>query len=750
MKNIFSARVYREGLRQTKIVGCVMTALSLLFASFSPILKWEAYKDNISNTFRYVSAYNYLTYYRYFMLIIPFVIILKLFNFLFKRGSSDFYHALPFTRQCLYISNLLVALTWYVITNAAAVLSTTLVYTLDAHVKFEYIFALQNFIGMLVIMLYITGAITIAMSIVGRLMVSAELAVFIALLPRIIMLMSLVVISAQTYIVNMNYVKYFSLKYNLLIELILGYFFDENGYVQMYSYAPGILITLLVSIIFLAIGLLLFYYRKSEVAENAAPNLKAQVVIQCVFALFFFLLAAVLLIEDSGFGCLVCMIIGALVYVIYSLITTRSFKLMVKTLPGLLIVVVVAGIYVGMLEGISAGITNNTPSATSIKSVGVVNDNAYYIIYNEYQSYNELLVNDIRFKDSEISSIIAQAYSNTCKIIKEDGPNGVYQYLYNYESDKSCTDMTFTITYTGGKTVVRQLLVDSNQESQLEKAMLANNEYAEAYYALPDKVDIDTFSIEKNNDEIWESFKSEYANLTDEQKSYAIYGGGSLATSYNAWTTEYTTAYSEDEEEIEDYSTYSFDASGYYNGVQFTGTYYIDSRYMPKTAELYALYTYQESVTTVNKFYQSAKELSGYKNLSFETYDTLYGENGDFITEIYFYCEMNDGIIGYSDIYCNWSTGDGEDTEYRRGSVDINNDNLETDIDLLSKIFDTENVCDASKKTVSIYAYVYDYEISHYGDSVNMTVNYDKTAVQELIDLMNQNYEENSDSFNIE
>jgi hypothetical protein len=31
-----------------------------------------------------------------------------------------------------------------------------------------------------------------------------------------------------------------------------------------------------------------------------------------------------------------------------------------------------------------------------------------------------------------------------------------------------------------------------------------------------------------------------------------------------------------------------------------------------------------------------------------------------------------------------------------------------------------------------------------------MTVNYDKTAVQELIDLMNQNYEENSDSFNIE
>jgi hypothetical protein len=334
-----------------------------------------------------------------------------------------------------------------------------------------------------------------------------------------------------------------------LIELLLGYYLDEIVYVQMYSYVPGILTTLLVSIIFLAIGLLLFYYRKSEVAENAAPNLKAQVVIQCVFSLFFFLLAAVLLIEDSGFWCLVCMIIGALVYVIYSLITTRSFKLMVKTLPGLLIVVVVAGIYVGIVEGLSAVIINNIPSATSIKSVGVVEDNAYYIIYNEYQSYNELLVNDIRFEDSEISSIISQAYTNTCKIVKKDGPDGVNQYIYNFESDKSCTVKTFSIKYTSGKTVVRQLLLDSDQESKLEKAMLAKDEYAKAYYALPDKVDIDTFSNEKNNDEIWERFKSEYANLTDEQKSYAIYGGGSLGSSYNAWTTDYATAYSEDDEE---------------------------------------------------------------------------------------------------------------------------------------------------------------------------------------------------------
>ena len=125
MKNkLFNVRLYLETLKRLRIIGIAAIILCLSVSALVPIYhmanmpRYDVYDvyDGISSSsmpFRTETIESNA-------LVIPALVasylmplfVFFLFSYLNKRNESDFYHAIPYTRGCVYTTTTLAALTW--------------------------------------------------------------------------------------------------------------------------------------------------------------------------------------------------------------------------------------------------------------------------------------------------------------------------------------------------------------------------------------------------------------------------------------------------------------------------------------------------------------------------------------------------------------------------------------------------------------------------------------------------------------
>lgn len=101
-KKVFSFHMFLQTLKQTRLAGFIMMAVITLI-SVVPIISSLSYikeykqvnnVDGISGNYFLVLV---------FIIVVP-VISLIVWSFLNKRSGSDFYHSIPYTRLCIYLS----------------------------------------------------------------------------------------------------------------------------------------------------------------------------------------------------------------------------------------------------------------------------------------------------------------------------------------------------------------------------------------------------------------------------------------------------------------------------------------------------------------------------------------------------------------------------------------------------------------------------------------------------------------------
>ena len=117
MKNrIFSAGVYRESMRRMLRAGSILGIVLLLGAVFYPITMHASASETV-----FATAFSLLP----FMILVPTVgapvLAWIAFSFLRHRNTSDFYHALPVARRCLYCSVAAALCTWLVLLTAVPI-----------------------------------------------------------------------------------------------------------------------------------------------------------------------------------------------------------------------------------------------------------------------------------------------------------------------------------------------------------------------------------------------------------------------------------------------------------------------------------------------------------------------------------------------------------------------------------------------------------------------------------------------------
>lgn len=627
----FSGRLYREAFRQIRSLGILLTVLAGIITALNPIFTYLEDKGSDSNYVNLIDVNTLVTGLVVIATAVPLILLIRLFSFLFKRSSSDFYHALPYTRQCIYFTHLAVAFTWYIIILVVSIGLPVIFYSINPHTTFRPEFASYNFIVGLVVMLFASGAMLIAMSVTGRKMLALEIAAFIAFLPRVIILIGLSVVSSKTLLLDINNVPFFSMKYSLPMILSIGMEMDYSSYMNAYSFVPGIVSTLVVGLIYIILGCVLFSTRRSETAENSAPNRKVQLVLRTVYSSIFFLGGVSCILMDSEpLEVLVLWGLGLLVYFGYELITTKKFKNLLKAIPGLAVSVVMCIAFGVILNVCSDNILNNIPEAKDIESVSVVNSMTYW--WGEEMSYNKLLQNEVVVSDKEISNIIAKSYSLTAEKVKADE-------LLEYDADYYCE--TIRLNYTNGKSNVRVIYMESKDYQDLMAAFLEQKEYYEATYALPDEVIIGRLTNEEYVDNLWKQFKAEYSTLTDEEKDKVL-------ETNDYYGDYYYDDYYYDDEYIYDEDLGSYDylyVEGYYGIQRFSQDYVLYETLMPKTYQLYREYLYKENYSKVVKMINEMNDGSIESgNINLYTGNTITTDN--------YYLEGLDIYFNYDDGEC--------------------------------------------------------------------------------------------------
>ena len=342
--NLFSPRLFREGFRQLKIPGVLMTIFYSLIVVIEPMERISSYYFPSSWWKREPKAVDfhnifYVLNYTAF-LIVP-VLIFWLFRFMMKRSTSDFYHSLPVSRVCLTVSFFASALTWMTVILLAQTAVGVLIHALyPAVFVVDYSSIWAGMLGQLTIGLLSGGYTLLALALTGTMMSGMVTAVLLAYVP---LLASTILCEGMEDVYHSYHVGEWSPDGRVAFRSFINNFEDAlelnlmNAFDDPKHSVWQILVTLLIGIVIFLLAVLVMRFRKSETAGKPAICQGVHVAIRISGTLFVLWFLGNVLFGSIS---LVAIILALVAYLSYELLTTRRWYNLLKSLVWLPLVAI--------------------------------------------------------------------------------------------------------------------------------------------------------------------------------------------------------------------------------------------------------------------------------------------------------------------------------------------------------------------------------------------------------------------------
>ena len=427
-KKIFSIKLFINNFLQLKVMGILGTVLITLFSVLSIVSQGirmiEYTKEGISVngsmsggvSTTYLGAGELWPLVLTFVFVTP-VLMLMAFSYNNKRNSSDFYNSLPYTRLNMYLTKLSAVFTWQVIVYVCAVVG--IVISIAVYKKY-FVYSVSTItwiiIGTFICNLLCGAVIALACSLTGSLMSNICLTGIILFIPAILRVMITGGISALfDYVSNIQVVPVIGVERNMISALIVGGSMNGIQYNEILLNKGYMVYSLVLAIVYAAIGYLCFVRRKSEVAGKAALGNKIHVIIRTIIG---FICMAVgfllLLIERDIISMIIFVSLAVAAMIIYELIAGDRSRLGFKTGISSVIALAAAGIFTGLLWSGSVVMKAYKPETSKIK-YAVVESNTFYGNYTgSFSDYYSTKTSQYRIKDSDIIDVLVNGY-NHCK-----------------------------------------------------------------------------------------------------------------------------------------------------------------------------------------------------------------------------------------------------------------------------------------------------------------------------------------------
>lgn len=565
-KKIFSIKLFINNFLQLKVMGILGTVLITLFSVLSIVSQGirmiEYTKEGISVngsmsggvSTTYLGAGDLWPLVLTFVFVTP-VLMLMAFSYNNKRNSSDFYNSLPYTRLNMYLTKLSAVFTWQVIVYVCAVVG--IVISIAVYKKY-FVYSVSTItwiiIGTFICNLLCGAVIALACSLTGSLMSNICLTGIILFIPAILRVMITGGISALfDYVSNIQVVPVIGVERNMISALIVGGSMNGIQYNEILLNKGYMVYSLVLAIVYAAIGYLCFVRRKSEVAGKAALGNKIHVIIRTIIG---FICMAVgfllLLIERDIISMIIFVSLAVAAMIIYELIAGDRSRLGFKTGISSVIALAAAGIFTGLLWSGSVVMKAYKPETSKIK-YAVVESSTNYINYSgSFADYYNTKTAQYRIKDSDIIDVLVNGY-NHCK-------DKTYVELSQNRKNVYTINVYFKDGIIGTR---RSIALVEDDYKNLMLKLGADEEYQKIYLELPEHNNV-TLTFNNN------------VNLSDSDKQNI----------YNCLQSEIKRV---------GYNQYikSFDQPGVYDTVSIRfvengNNYYIRipfSEYLPETTE---------------------------------------------------------------------------------------------------------------------------------------------------------------------
>ncbi len=507
-KKVFSGGIYIEGMRQLRVFGFIALSLYLVAFIAGPLFEYADYLQYNINTVReiYPTAVDFETLLGPLMglpvLVAP-VMTLIVFSGFNKRKYSDFYHALPYTRLCIFLSFTAAILSWIF-----GILIVGGSVSLLMHALLSQVYAL-SFVGwadvllsLVVMILMVVSGVLLGCSFTGTLFSNITATGLVLFLPRLVIyLITSTIANKLPFVVEDHFLTILSTRFNVLVDYIgrtiltVGYrspSLQDNVWCDVYS--------LLIALAMGVLAAIFFIRRKSEIASKSAPHRTIQAGIRIAVTLVFSFVATCLLLNDGESSIAILLyILAMLAFFIYELLTTLKWKNLIRIIPTLGIVVLLNLGLAGMVYGITSAATAFRPDAqeiTSVRFVDAEDPPVWYIdddsYWNENCSYAEKVAQKISIEDPEIIAAVANSLDENMN--KFD--HGIYKRTYH--SNSYTTNQTqSTPAYvekivairTGAVTRYRRVIFKYEAMEKIIRQLADLPDYREAYMTLPPVLD---------------------------------------------------------------------------------------------------------------------------------------------------------------------------------------------------------------------------------------------------------------------
>lgn len=506
-RKIFSFKLFLEGVRQLRMIGilfAVLYALQIVILLAAPAIS-QMMEDGFSlDIIRQQAVYGLsvapcLLF--SFILVAP-LLTLMMFNFLNKRNTSDFYHSIPHTRLCVYFSFLSAVFAWLTMLTAEAVLLGALVTAV-----FSKFYALMwgKFllfaVGTLIASFAVSAGVTLAMTVTGNVLTNLVISLFVLFLPRLLVLLMTYAICGSLPMLNIEYISgILDNDLNMVSGFVFSFF--ENGNVarsieKILMNPSSMIYTVILTAIYAAGACVLFCRRRSETATCSAPNRFLQATYRIALTFMFCAAFICLLFDDLLRGDIdivvvaIIAIVAAVIYFVYELITTKNFKKLLKSAPGLLVVAACCAALFGSLVGIRAMELNYHPEAGEIKSVSLANNDSFEDYYEvPFDAYARLSGSDVKLTSPTVIRLVSQRLEEQCKILQDKGEEEFWNRYAVYDrvtQSNPYSQMSFLIR-AGGIDRYRTVWLTEEEMQLIGEAIESDKAYHDLWTTLPSRL----------------------------------------------------------------------------------------------------------------------------------------------------------------------------------------------------------------------------------------------------------------------
>ena len=535
-RKIFDKNLFLEGMRQNRVQGFLYLFLLTLYSVMYPI--WEYLSTSASSPrnvdIRVMTLMTINPALMMVMFLFGALLMAHVFRFLHQRNSSDFYHAIPQTRLCLYVSFFASAIAWMTILLAVpAIVGSVLFAVQRAYFRVQISEILRTFFHLWVGSLYIMSIVAVALSLTGTMFSCVIVSCMICFLPRLyvwvvenIVAGSLPMVPAST-----NLIPHFALGLNIPLGYALSFSYLFTGGMGAAEYNAlsswqSLVYTGTLTVILILLGAVLFQKRKSESAAQASANRFLQGVFRFLAAFTASLLPLGMLFEvtEAGekfsaldreeiFWIVLLYILVLVVYFVYELITTRKWKNLVRIIPGILFIFAAdAAVFLGM-AGLQKAHASFEPTAEEIESVSFKDMRNYYS-----RNYFSVSQNQLELQSEPARKLVSEGLSRVLESVRK------YGYLNNTSIENMPHYETVEVSIrSGGQLYSRYIFLTYEEMETLTSEMGKIQGLVDVYQKLPEKpvyVTIYGLTEEKAMD-VYRTMAKEMAELPFE-KAYGL------------------------------------------------------------------------------------------------------------------------------------------------------------------------------------------------------------------------------------